>query len=995
MEGQVAFCITRWVKCVCLCVFCSCLSLGAHAEAPKCRVRIAADALSKELLEFGRQCKVEPLLLSVGDELNGIHGNEVIGDFEPAEVLQRILANTGWTFSFKSPDTVSIQPERPATPRALADLLVQRTPFEGGSAVGPPNQSMPPFRLLLTPMDQILVTGTLIRGVDAITSPLLTLVTGQIADTGYAGAQYLVNNALPITSNNTPREDYSPVAGVFDNGVGINLRGLGVGATLVLVDGHRQPLAGLYGSFVDVSTVPSAAIDRIEVIPDGASALYGSDAIAGVVNIKLRHDFVGAETSARYALGQGRGDETVASQVLGSQWDGGHGMLLYQYVDRTSVPIASRSYAANPDKRAQGGNDFRSINANPGNILDPTTYLPAFAIPSGQTGQTLSVAQLLPGEVNLQNQWLGYDLYPQRVTHSVYLTADQDVSSSVRWFVEGRLDRREETQKRQAIAETLIVPATNAFYVDPFGHSPYLPVAYSFWDDLGNTYWTSTSTTAAASIGLKVDIGNGWQSTLSVSDGVDSMRASVHNEIDPTALSLALADSNPATAFNPFGAGSHTPRPTLNNIRALQGERAVSRVPELSVTADGPVFSRNETWAKLALGLGLRQESLQQRMTISDIADGRNTYRREIGSVFGELAVNLPAHIEVSLAGRYEHYSDFGGATNPKVGLRWTPLDSLKFRASWGTSFRAPELPDSDTSRNAAGLVRLPDPRSATGQSLVLYQEGNSPKLHQETAATWTLGFDVALQNMSGLKASLTYYSIDYRDRIAQPGPPNVVNILESESTWREVIQRNPSAASVMAICDGPYFHGSPDDCQSTPPAALIDIRLRNLSRTIAKGIDLDLNQELENQLGVFGWRAQGAYILTFDQQVSDSAPIASVVNTLSYPIKLKARTTVSWRERPAPLAGFELSLAANLQGGYLDNQSIPNRRIDPYSTVDVQFGYSTEAGQEWFDNMEVTLSASNAFNSNPPFVNNELGFDQPDTPPLARLVAISVKKKW
>src|SRR6185312_11235732 len=196
----------------------------------------------------------------------------------------------------------------------------------------------------------VLVTGSLIRGVDAITSPLITLVAGQVMDTGYPGAQSMVDNTLTIASNNTPREDYRAVAGNFGFGLGINLRGLGVGATLVLVDGRRQPLAGFNGAFVDVSAVPSSAIERVEVIPDGASALYGSDAIAGVVNIILRHDFVGAETSMRYALGDGDGNEAVVSQIFGSKWDSGHGMLLYQYTDRTAIPIASRSYAANPDR---------------------------------------------------------------------------------------------------------------------------------------------------------------------------------------------------------------------------------------------------------------------------------------------------------------------------------------------------------------------------------------------------------------------------------------------------------------------------------------------------------------------------------------------------------------------------------------------------------------------------------------------------------------------
>lgn len=980
----------------------SCLSLSAHAQVARCRVDIPAESLSKELIAFGRQCKILPLLLSVGDELDGIGGNAVVGNLEPVEALRRILSNTGWTFSFRNPDEVSIEPDRqPNIPPNRSDTFVSQAPYSDDTVSVGTGDSMPKSSLSPAPTDQVLVTGTHIRGVDTITSPLISLAAGQIADTGYAGAQSMIDNTLPMSSNNTPRDDYTgAVLGNYGTGQGINLRGLGVGATLVLVDGRRQPLAGFYGNFVDVSAVPSSAIDRIEVIADGASALYGSDAIAGVVNIILRHDFVGAETSARYARGEGGGDEALASQVFGSQWDGGHGMVLYQYTDLTSVPIAARSYAANSDKRPQGGDDFSSIDANPGNILNPATYMAAYAIPPGQDGRALSVTQLLPSRVNWQNPLLGMQLYPQRTTHSVYLTAEEEASTAVTWFFEGRLDQREDALQNYAYAQTLIVPASNPFFVDPFGHSPYVAVGYSFLDDLGNIHQTSKTVTATASIGLKAALGNGWQSALSLSDGIQNMNATGSNWVNNFVLRAALADSDPATAFNPFGAGSNTPRSTLNQISAVQVDHASFRIPDLSAVADGPLFASGNTSAKLAMGLDLRQEYLRD----SNVSDGYENlggaYQREIGSAFAELAVSLPEHIEVSLAGRYEHYSDFGSTTNPKAGIRWSPWGSVKLRASWGTSFRAPQLPDVDASHNTAGFVSLSDPKSPTGQSLALVEQGNSPDLHQEKAATWTAGLDLAPATVPGLRASLTYYSIDYRDQIAQPDLANPGDILEDEAVWGDVIQRNPSLGTVMAICRavGSRFYAVNDvpmACPSTPPAVIVDLRVRNLSRTVDKGLDLTLEQRFDNALGFFQWDAQGAYILTFAQAASDSAPLVSVANTVSNPIKLKARATLSWSERPDTLPGFSCSLAENFTGAYLDNISVPNRRIRSYSTVDAQLGYSTGEGHRWFENTKITLSTTNLLDTNPPFVNTELGFDQPITPAAARLVTLSFRKKW
>lgn len=972
-------------------IFCNSVARGSSPQIP---FNIPEGDFAETIETFCAQANV---YVSYGSSMTesfkgfkGIRTRAVVGAFDPHAALAFLLEGTGLAAEWSSEQFVWVR-KIDSGPSTQARIV------GGDDQQGSPGsaQPVPEFGLSSAPMDQVLVTGTLIRGVDAITAPLITLVNGQIGETGYVGAQSMIDNTLLFTSNNTPREDYGGVVGNFGSGQGINLRDLGVSATLVLVDGQRQPLSGLNGSFVDVSTVPSAAIDRIEVIPDGASALYGSDAIAGVVNIRLKQDFDGAESSVRYAFGEGGGDETVASQIFGSKWDGGHGMVLYEYTDRTSVPYASRSYAANPDKRPEGGDDFRTVDSNPGNILNPVTFLPSFAIPPGRTGRALSVNQLLPGQVNLQNQWLGRDLYPQRTSHSFYATVDQELSSTIKWFFEARLDRREDRQEDQATAETLTVPASNAFYVDPFGRTPYVSVAYSFFDDLGNAYQSSRTVTATAATGVKVDLTNGWQSTLSVSNGVEDGYVSVYNLVNPKALPVALADSSRVTAFDPFGAGSNTSESTLNQIRDVQGDQALFRVPELSTLTDGPLFSWNDTSAKLAMGLDLRQESLRTHTTLTGYADDRGTYQREIGSVFGELALRVPEHIEVSLAGRYEHYSDFGSTLNPKVGIRWTPWSSAKLRASWGTSFRAPDLPDLVTSKNASGLLVLPDPKSPTGQSVVLYETGNLPHMHEERAATWTLGLDLAPPMIPGLKTSLTYYSIDYQDRIAQPALGSYLSILEEEAVWGEVIQRNPAPATVMAICNGPGFQGTPSNCQSTPPTVIVDYRVRNLSTTIAKGIDLNIEQPFDNALGFFRWSAQEAYILTFGQAVTDSAPVTSVANTVGNPIKVKARATLSWSQRRAALSGLSIQLAENFQGSYLDNQSMPNRRIASYSTADAQVGYVSGEGDRWFENLRISLGATNVFNRNPPFVNSQYGYDQANTPPLGRLFAISLKKNW
>src|SRR5690606_2204011 len=146
--------------------------------------------------------------------------------------------------------------------------------------------------------------------------------------------------------------------------------------------------------FVDVSNVPWSAVERIEVLPDGTSALYGSDAIAGVVNIIMRENLQGAETQLRLGTTPDGAKETLVAQLFGGRWDNGKWLMAYQFLDRTAIAAAARPYAANADKRLLGGRDHRSMRSNPGNILDPRTLQPAFAIPRGQDGMSLSSGEL-------------------------------------------------------------------------------------------------------------------------------------------------------------------------------------------------------------------------------------------------------------------------------------------------------------------------------------------------------------------------------------------------------------------------------------------------------------------------------------------------------------------------------------------------------------------------------------------------------------------------
>ena len=218
--------------------------------------------------------------------------------------------------------------------------------------------------------------------------------------------------------------------------------------------------------------------------------------------------------------------------------------------------------------------------------------------------------------------------------------------------------------------------------------------------------------------------------------------------------------------------------------------------------------------ASLAVGAERRREGLKHRLAESDAAD----FGRQISSVFAELSLPLlgtadeprsPPRVELSLAGRYENYSDFGNTFNPKVGLRWIPLQWLKLRTSWGTSFRAPKL--LDLYDNSQDKRRDPAifPGSSSGQRTIRGSGAagrKSQTRRKKPPYTWTAGLDFT-PALPGLALSLTYFDIDYQDRILVPGPPSPFEILFEESQWAEVITRNPGDEQISCDLQQPRIH--------------------------------------------------------------------------------------------------------------------------------------------------------------------------------------------
>ena len=279
-------------------------------------------------------------------------------------------------------------------------------------------------------VDEIIVTGSRIRGSEAVGSPV-TEVSREDIDLSAPLTTAALLQKLPQVFNLGVSENSRGQSGGSGNityGSAVNLRGIGPYSTLTLLDGHRAVPQGTTGFAVDPSIVPTLALERVEVVADGASALYGSDAIAGVVNLIPRRYFDGFEISLRGAQGD-EYDEQQLGAIGGFDWSSGHVMLAYEHSNHSNLNGTDREFFRG-DQTARGGRDFRVVQCNPGNIVVAGV---SYAIPaSGVTPATAN--QLAPGTTNRCDNAQYQDLLPAQERDSVMATFNQNLGERVEFF---------------------------------------------------------------------------------------------------------------------------------------------------------------------------------------------------------------------------------------------------------------------------------------------------------------------------------------------------------------------------------------------------------------------------------------------------------------------------------------------------------------------------------------------------------------------------------
>ena len=979
----VALCRTAQRLCAVLVVCLTLHTAVADAAGPRRHFQLEAGDASVMLNEFSRQSDLQ--VLFDFNILRGMKTQEVNGTLEASAALKAMLKGTNLIFDFVNDRTLAVTPKKPS----FLSRLWQRL------------KTHPTRVTQKDDLEQVLIFGSGESG----TQPLLgaqTLRLGrsEIERSGLATTQDFLRT-LPQVFGGGPTQDtvLGREAGTNSAyGSGINLRGLNAGATLVLIDGRRMAPSGTEGAFNDISNIPLTIIDHVDVLPDGASARYGADAIGGVVNFVTRSNFSGAQTQLRGGgVTNGSMGERQFSQLLGNTRDSGSDILSFEYFKRDPLRAQDRRQETS-DLTPFGGSNFNYLWGSPGTITDGTHYWP---LPKGQGGTLLNAASLVQGAPNLFDQKQGTYITPTEERWSVFGKNTLKLNDTFGVFTEGLFTRRK-IENIAGSSNPLIVsvPESNPFYINPTGVAGPVTVltgTRAFFGNLGNANRIDTGNFA---LGMTASNSHGWTTSGSIAYTFEKQNDIFHGLFDQVALAAALADPNPATAFDPFGDGSNINPATLASIGGSGFYNSVSSLRTASLTAKGATIALPGGDVEASVGTDYRIQSFESTASLPGIVPSNSgRLSRHIFAAFGELRipiigegneVGFARRLELSLGARHENFSDVGSSTIPKVGLLWSLSKDVSFRGTWTKSFRPPNLTDLVAKNNYSEVLNLPDPASVSGSTDVLVRFGTNPELQPETARTWTLGADFAPRFWPGVSFSLTYFATNYSARIDQASL-SADALSQSNLAW--LVNRNFTQAQVNDVCSHSVFTGGAATCTGSSVGAIIDNRLRNISLLKTSGIDLIGKYSLESRSGRYDFGLNGTYLLKYLQANTPSSPLLELAGTQNNPINFRARGSAAWTRRSVSISTF-----VNFENAYRDIQSEPNRGVAPWTTIDLQLSYETAGDTlSWLGHTQFALSVQNLFNVYPPFLNNPLGvgYDQENADLYGRLVSFEVRKRW
>ncbi len=701
------------------------------------------------------------------------------------------------------------------------------------------------------------------------------------------------------------------------------------------------------------------------------------------------------------------------SHLISRRWAGGGVLASLEYQASSGLNSGDRPYTATGDLRPWGGSDYRGIYGAPANLVRfdaPTgTYVSIFAIRPGPGGIARTPADFAAGQANLYNRRVGLDLLPQQDRITGYLSGRHALTDRIEVSADARYSRRDYRYASLSASGIFTVTTANPFFVSPNGSTSHI-ITYDFGSDVGNTRREGTAESLGLTAGFDVRLPRDWNLAVYGAWAEEDNTGGQYGHVNSTFLNEALgttADS-PTTPYsaardgylNLFGSGrANTPAVLAFITQGFDWDHNLSRTGSANALVDGVLFTLPGGELKLATGVNYRREefvreSISFRSGLNPVLNVGVPRDREILAAFAEARVPLVGEtnarpglrrLEISLAARFEDYSDFGTTTNPKIGIIWEPAEGLKTRASWGTSFRAPALTEL-YERTQIGAASLASP---TGAQLAILNLGGNPDLSPETAETLSVGFDISRPN--GFRFGASYFDILFEDRIGRPAATNLTTALSTPSLAPFLTYVNAANPADLALIQSFITHPAylqPGQYPATSFRVILDGRWVNTGELRTRGLDVSTGYARELGQNRIDLDLAATYLLEYSRLQTPAASREQLVDVVGFPTDLKVRASAMWS-----VGSWSTRVAANYVDDY---RSARGAEISSWLTADVQLRWSPDRlfGQ---GGLEGSLNIQNILDEAPPFYDNPqgLGFDTANATLLGRVVSLQLIKRW
>jgi iron complex outermembrane recepter protein len=905
------------------------------------------------------------------------------------------------------------------TPAARRRPAARAFPFALTASALALSLALPALAQTATPQ-RVEITGSAIKRIDGETAlPVQVITREEIDKTGVTTAAELISRLSATAANLT--DGGSVGYGGFRDQMGFNganLRGLGVSSTLVLLNGRRMANFASPGDAagVDLNSIPAAAIDRVEVLLDGASSLYGSDAIGGVINFITRKDFSGMEISAQLGNttegGGGNKRSVTLAGGLGDVGRDGYNLMAVVDLQKTSRLNALNRQFISDLKIPERLPDLLSSATFPGNIRLSSYQLGVLAgenfSTNGKTvidSRTINLAAATgcnpPANLYLPDGIGGIDgctfdymrnieLYPESTKSSLFGRGVLDLGAGHMGFAEVSVARARTlyTGTPNRIDADIDVSLISAFKDSALnnlaaGDDERLITVRTRLVDAGLRTSELLSTTKRVVAGTNGALA-GWDYEWAVNHSTSTVS---DRDYQGYLNEQMILDGFASGTLNPFGAQSAAGL-ALFEAAQIRGEvrRATGTMTSLDVRASRALMRLDGGDLAVALGGEFRREKQdyhQSQALADDLILGETSQgpdadfgrSRKVAAVFGEISAPLTRQLELTGALRYEKYQISGGALSPKLGLKFVPMNELLLRASIGKGFRAPSMSDlyrPVTTGAAATLVDPlclqldPDATPTDCSDIWTTYNYSNPNLKPEKSRQFSLGG--VFEPSRGMSISLDYWNVQKSDLISTLGV--------------DVILGNLAKYGSLVIRDSDQWIDH------------IDLIKRNRGKQKISGIDLGLSvSKIKSPIGELGVSLNGTLTLQSKQQTGDGDPyVSNLGRFINDGVVQRWRHTlaIDWSQ-----GAYSASLSNNYLSGYQDQVVVgkPDRRVSEYSLWNLSGA--------WEFNNALTLRAGvrNLFDTAPPFSQQAYffisGYDPSYTDPRGRFVYLSGTYKF